>query len=183
MDIKSKRHSSELIKKLNLNGVPEVLFKEYDEVKIGEFCDKYKDPIYILRDLSCPSGKYFICKSKDDCLMNAKNYDGEFSLAVSCGSYTGKILLGEILISNNRVVIGARNDKESHHRNIYDNPCINLDTDWNDKRLWKIDGVEKLFNYLASNKIYDTIVDFVVYDHEVGINNNDVLIVELRSKY
>ena len=104
-------------------------------------------------------------------------------MAVSCVSYTGKILLGEVMIKNNRIIIGARNDKDSHHRNIYDNPCINLDTDWDDKRLWKVNGVEDLFNYLVSKKLFDVIVEFVVYDHGVGTHNNNVLVVELRSNY
>lgn len=183
MEIMSKRHSSEMIKKLNLNRVPEIVLDKYDEEAISSFCDEYLAPIYLLRDLSIPNGKYFFCKSKQECLENAKYYTNEFSLCVSCASYEEKILLGDIMISNNRVLIGARNDKESHHRNIYEKPCINLDTDWNDKRLWRIDGVSEVFNYLLSKNVIDVIVEFVVYNKEVGINKNRVLIVELRSKY
>ena len=163
--------------------MPEIVLHEYDECKISLFCDTYVEPVYMLRDLSNPNGKYFICKSKKECLENAKYYTGEFSLCVSYASYEGKILLGDIMISNNRVVIGARNDKESHHRNIYENPCINLDTEWDDKRLWRVDGVNEVFDYLLSKNVLDVLVEFVVYDKEVGVNNNRVLIVELRSKY
>ena len=183
MDIYSKRHSSELIEKLNLNRVPEILLKKYDEKQISEFCDRYQEPVYILRDLDSPNGMFFVCRSKIECLENAKNYPGQFSLAVSYSSYTGKVLLGDIMISNNRVVIGARNDSASHHRNIYENPCINLSTDWDDKRLWKVDGVEQAFNYLLNKNIFDVVVEFVVYDKKVGVNQDNVLIVELRSKY
>lgn len=183
MEVKSKRHSSELIKQLEINGVPEIIFTTYDAAKIEIFCELNPASVYVLRDLSNPSGQYYICKSKQECIDNAKNYNGAFSLAISCVSYEGKVLLGEIMISNNRVMIGARNDKESHHRNIYDNPCINLDTTWDDKRLWKVAGVEDLFNYLTAKNIFDTIVEFVVYDHKVGTQNNNVLVVELRSKY
>ena len=52
-----------------------------------------------------------------------------------------------------------------------------------DERLDKVKGVEEVFNYLISKKIFDTIVEFVVYDHDVGIYNNKVLIVELRTNY
>ena len=183
MIIKSKKHSSELIKKLDLNRVPEILLDEYDYDKISAFCDKYKEPLYILRDLESANGMYFFCKSKSECLENAKEYKGRFSLAVSCSSYEGKILLGDIMIGDNRVVIGARNDPLSHHRNIYDKPCICLDTDWDDKRLWKVDGVEKLFNYILSKKLFNVVVEFVVYDRKVGINQDEVLIVELRTDY
>lgn len=183
MEVKSKRHSSELIRDLNLNRVPEMILDKYDASKIEDFCNQYQEPVYILRDLDSPSGMFFVCKSKEECLKNAKNYPGHFSLAVSYSSYTGKVLLGDIMIDNNRVVIGARNDSASHHRNIYENACINLDTDWDDKRLWKVHGVEKVFNYVLSKNIFNVVVEFVVYDKKVGVNNEDVLIVELRSKY
>lgn len=183
MQVNSKRHSSELIKQLGINGAPEITMDVYDKDKIEMFCNKYPEPVYILRDLDNPSGMFFVCRSKDECLENAKKYTGTFSLAVSCVSYEGKILLGEVMIKNNRIIIGARNDKESHHRNIYDNPIINLDTDWDDKRLWKVEGIELLFNYLVSKKLFDVIVEFVVYDHKVGTHNNEVLVVELRSNY
>ena len=183
MEILSKRQSVEIIKKLDLNRVPEIILNEYDEGAINLFCDTYVDRVYMLRDLSSPSGKYFACKSKKECLENARYYKGEFALCVSYESYEGKVLLGDIMISNNRVIIGARSDKESHHRNIYENPCINLDTDWDDKRLWRVDGVKEVFDYLLSKHILDVFVEFVVYDRNVGVNNNCVLIVEMRSKY
>lgn len=183
MKVKSKKHSSELIKQLGLNGVPEATFKTYDVQAIENFCNENPANTYILRDLDNPSGKFFVCKSKQDCIENSKEYSGNFSLAVSCFAYDGRILLGEAMLSNNRIVIGARNDLLAHHRNIYDNPCINLDTNWDDKRLWKVPGVEDLFNYLASKSLYDVIVEFVVYDHKVGVENNNILIVELRSDY
>lgn len=183
MEVKSKKHSSELIKKLKLNGVPEEIFTNYNSQAIEKFCDTNPANTYILRDLDSLSGKFFVCKNKQECLDNAKEYKGNFSLAVSCFAYDGRILLGEVMISNNRIIIGARNDKEAHHRNIYDNPCINLDTDWDDKRLWKVKGVEDLFNYLTDKKIFDTIVEFVVFDRNVGVYNHNVLVVELRTRY
>ena len=64
MNVLSKKHSSELIRDLNLNRVPEILLDSYDEMKIGDFCDKYNEPIYILRDLESPNGMFFVCKSK-----------------------------------------------------------------------------------------------------------------------
>lgn len=183
MIVRSKKHSSELIKRLGLNGVPEEVFTRYNRETIEYFCDSNPASKYILRDLDNPSGKYFICNSKDECINNAKEYNGAFSLAVSCFAYDDRILLGEVLISNNRIVIGARNDQGAHHRNIYDNPCINLDTDWDNKKLWTVNGVEEVFNYLTSKNIYDVIVEFVVFNHPVGLHNNRVLIVELRSNY
>ena len=65
MNVLSKKHSSELIRDLNLNRVPEILLDSYDEMKIGDFCDKYNEPIYILRDLESPNGMFFVCKSKE----------------------------------------------------------------------------------------------------------------------
>ena len=74
MIIESKKHSSEIIKKLRLNGVPEFTFLDYDEEAINNFCKKYPSTKYILRDLDNPNGQYFFCKNVQECIDGAKKY-------------------------------------------------------------------------------------------------------------
>lgn len=183
MNIKSKKESVRLIKELGLNGVPEEIISSYDESKIREFCSKYPAPIYILRDLYHPNGKYYLCYGVEECLLHAKNYESDFLLGVSVSSYEGKVLLGDILINKEKIVLTARTDKNSHHRNIYSEPEISLNTDWFDKKLWDIKGASSLIEYLVKHSLYDVIVEFVVYDNNVGIKNDKILIVEFRDNY
>ena len=183
MKILSKAHSANIISKLNLNRVPEVICKIYETSVIQSFCDKYISKKYILRDLENPSGKYFFCNNKEECLSYAKQYLGAFSLAVSCFAYENIVLLGEILLTKDGVTIVGGNTKDINHRNAYQKSIINTCTTLNDDKIWEVDGVEDLIDYIVKHNLYDVIVEYVVYDKPVGINNEKVLIVELRSDY
>ena len=183
MKINSKKHSSELIKMLNLNRVPEIVCTQYNKAEIREFCENYVEKTYILRDVVNPSGKYYLCKNVEECVNNALNYEGAFSLAVSCFAYENIVLLGEVLLTKDNITIVASNDKTTHHRNVYQKATINTTTTLDDKKLWRVKGADQIIKYVAENNLYDVIVEFVVYDKNVGVNNDKVLIVELRSDY
>ena len=183
MNIKSKKESVRLIRELGINGVPEEIIESYDDDKIRKFCSKYNAKTYILRDLYNPNGQYYLCHSVEECINNAKNYEKDFLLGVSVVSYDGKILLGDIFVNKEKIVLTARTDKNSHHRNIYSEPEIMLDTNWLDKKLYRIPGVDMLLKYITDHSLYDTIIEFVVYDNKVGLKNENVLIVEFRNDY
>ena len=183
MQIKSKKESSNLIKNLNLNRVPELVLNTYNENEITKFCEANKSNLYILRDLVNPNGSYYFCKTKEEVLKNAINYKGAFSLAISCFAYDNRILVGDILITKENITITARNDKDANHRNIYENPLINLTTTLEDDRLWSIKGCKEIITYVIDHNLYNIIVEFVVYNKNVGTNNEKVLIVELRTNY
>jgi len=183
MKILSKAHSASIISKLNLNRVPEIVCDIYEASVIESFCDKYVVKKYILRDVENPSGKYFLCHNKDECLKSAKEFLGAFSLAVSCFSYENIVLLGEIYLTKDGIIIVGSDDKTVHHRNVYQKAIINCNTTLDDDKIWKVDGVEDLIAYIVKHNLYDVIVEYVVYDKPVGINNEKVLIVELRSDY
>lgn len=183
MKILSKKHSSEVIKNLNLNRVPELVLGVYDKDAIIKFCNNYPSDRYILRDVDNPSGKYFFCKNVNECVESAKSYSGNFSLGISCFSYKNIILLGEIILTKNNITIVASNDKDANHRNVYQKAVIDTTTTLDDDKLWDVEGVESLIKYLVEHNIYDVIVEFVIYDQPVGVNNHKVLIVELRSNY
>ena len=183
MKINSKKHSSDVIKKLNLNRVPELICSFYEPGIINDFCNKYIAKKYVLRDLESPSGKYFICKSKEECVACAKEYSGAFSLAVSCFAYDNIALLGEILLTKESVTIVGGNAKGINHRTVYQNAIINTKTTLDDDKIWDVEGVEELIKYIVEHNLYDVIVEYVVYESPVGLNNEKVLIVELRSDY
>jgi len=183
MKIESKKHSASVIKKLNLNRVPEIVCDVYEASVIESFCDKYVANKYILRDVENPSGKYFICKSKQDCLTYAKEYSGSFSLAISCFAYENIVLLGEVLLIKDKITIVATNEIGVAHRNVYQKAIINTTTSLYDDAVWAVEGAESLINYIVEHNLYDVIIEFVVYDKPVGVNNNKVLITELRSDY
>lgn len=183
MKINSKKHSASIISKLNLNRVPEIVCEIYESSVIDVFCDKYIAKKYILRDLETASGKYFFCHNKEECLKLAKEYSGAFSLAVSCFAYENIVLLGEIYLTRDSITIVGSNDRTAHHRNVYQKAIINSTTTLDDDKIWEVEGVEDVINYVVTHNLYDIIVEYVVYDKPVGVNNEKVLIVELRSDY
>lgn len=183
MKINSKKQSANIIKKLNLNRVPEVVCEIYEPSVIETFCNKYFAKRYILRDAENPSGKYYLCNNKEECLKNAKEYLGTFSLAVSCFAYENIVLLGEVFLTKESVTIVGGNAKGVVHRNVYQNAIINTTTTLDDDKIWDVDGVEDLINYIVNHNLYDVIVEYVIYDKPVGLNNDKVLITELRSDY
>ena len=183
MKINSKKHSASVISKLNLNRVPEIVCETFEASVIEAFCDKYIEKTYILRDVENPSGKYFLCHSKDECLKSAIEYSGAFSLAVSCFAYENIVLLGEIYLTKDGITIVGSNDKTVNHRNVYQKAIINSKTTLDDDKIWEVPGVEEIIDCVVSNNLYDVIVEFVVYDKPIGLNKNKVLITELRSDY
>lgn len=104
-------------------------------------------------------------------------------MAVSCFAYEKIVLLGEILLTKESVTIVGGNSEGVKHRTVYQNAIINTHTTLDDDKIWEVDGVEELISYIIKHNLYDVIVEFVVYDKPVGINNEKVLIVELRSDY
>ncbi|MBR1987944.1 MAG: hypothetical protein IKA36_02775 [Clostridia bacterium] len=104
-------------------------------------------------------------------------------MAVSCFAYENIVLLGEICLTKDGVTIVGSNHKDAHHRNVYQKAIINCKTTLDDDKIWDVLGVEELIAYVAGHNLYDVIVEFVVYDKPVGVNNQKVLIVELRSDY
>ena len=183
MKIISKEESSKIIARLNLNGVPEIVLHKFNKKLIEEFCDKFVVSKYILRDLENPIGQYYFCKNKTECCICAKNYKGTFSLGVSCFAYKNIVLLGDIQVKKDSVTLVARTDENANHRNIYDQTEINFTTTLDDEKLWDIQGFDLLIKYILDHNLYDVIVEFVVFDRNVGVNNEKVLIVELRSEY
>ena len=183
MRIESKKQSASIIKMLNLNRVPEVVCDVYETAVIESFCDKYVAKTYILRDVENPSGKYFLCNNKAECLVNAKEYKGSFSLAISCFAYENIVLLGEMCLTKDSILIVGSNDKNTRHRNVYQNAIINTKTTIDDNSIWSVNGVKEIFQYVVEHNLYDVIVEFVVYDKPVGLNRDKVLITELRSDY
>ena len=183
MKILSKKHSGQIIKKLNLNRVPEIVLTEYNAEIISNFCDNNASTKYILRDLDNTSGQFYFCLSKEECLNCAKAYTGNFSIAVSCFAYTNIVLLGEVLLTKNNITIIAGNHPKIHHRNANEYALINTITTLDDDKIWEVEGVEELVKYIVEHNLYDVIIEFVVYDKSVGTNKEKVLIVELRTEY
>ena len=180
---KTKAESRELIKKLNLNTVPEIFIDKSDINSMKSFFSSYIEELYIMRDAEHSSAKYYYVHNLNECIEAANNFSGTIILAVSINTYKNKILLGAIEVSEkcDRVKICATTDSTKDHRTMYNNPEFDLDVDIFDKQLNNIPEFDSVYSYICNNKLLDQTVEFTIYDKNVGTNNERILINEVRN--
>lgn len=178
---KTKADSRKLIIDLGLNRVPEEFFTKDDKTNITAFFEKYKADLYVLRDAEHSSSKYFYVSNAEECILKANEFDGKIIVAVSINSYKNKVLLGAIEIDGDTVRICATENPSLDHRTMYSGAEYNWETTVTDKRLSKIPEIDYLFTYLYKNNLLGLTVEFTIYDRPVGVNQERIIINELRN--
>lgn len=179
---KTKEESRELIKKLNLNTVPEIFVNKNHLDKIQNFFRENKSELYVIRHASKTNAHYEYVKNYDDYLRVKDGFDDNIIVAVSVNAYKRKILLGAIQVDNDLIRICATTNEKLDHRTIYDGSAeFNFETDICDKKLNAIPQIDFLLLYIQKHNLYGLTIEFTVYDQPVGINKEPILINELRN--
>lgn len=182
--VRSKEHSIELIEKLRLNSMPQAVLNKENKESIVKFFEKHPATEYVIRDIFTPMGKYKFVKDLNECLEYVDSLSAnKFSISVSFRPIEGRILLGDIMVSNNFVTLSASKSQTANHRNIYDSPEISLNCDLYDDKVWDVPGFDKLINYINKFNLFDIVVEFAIFRTKVGKKKDNVVIIELRSDY
>ena len=184
MIIKSKLESINKINELGLNKFPEQLFRKNEETKVQEFIEKYPANYYAIRDKSKAGGIFKLKVDYDKVLEEIKGYN-LFTINVSSANYVdNQLLVGEIeFLSNGEVYAILSIDPAASVRDAIQNPTFNLKTDIFDKRLNKIPHFDFIYQYIMNNNLQDIIVEFALFNKEVGIKKEKVIIYELKTHY
>jgi len=184
MEIKTKLESIKKINELKLNKFPEQLFNKGEEQKVQEFLQKYPARYYAIRDKSKSSGIFKLKVDYDKVLEEISEYN-LFSINVSSANYVdNQLLVGEIeFLSNGEVYAILSTDSTASVRDALRNPTFNLKTDIFDKILNRIPHFDFIYQYIIFNGLSDVIVEFSLFDKEVGINNEKIVVYELRTHY
>lgn len=184
MIIKNKLESIKYINNLNLNKFPEQLFTQNEETKIKEFLKTYPAPYYAIRDKSSPSGIFKLKVESNKVLKETKNYK-LFTINVSSINYAkNQLLVGEIeILSSNEVYATLSLNSKYSVRDALSNPDFNLKTDIYDKILNQIPEFNYLYEYILNNNLFDVIIEFSLFNKEVGLKKERVIIYELRTNY
>lgn len=184
MIIKNKIESINMINELNLNRFPEQLFKKDEIRNVVEFINKYPAKYYAIRDREKAGGIFKLKVPKNKVLEEVESYNC-FSINVSSANYEdNQLLVGEIeILSNNEVYLTLSTDPKASVRDALKDPTYNLKTTIFSKELNEIKYFNSIYEYIISNKLYDIIVEFALYDKNVGIKNEKVIIYELRTDY
>lgn len=184
MKIKNKLESVRRINELKLNRFPEQVFHKGEERKVQEFLKMYPVPYYAIRDKSRTGGVFKLKVDYDKVLEEISEYD-LFSINVSSANYAdNQLLVGEIeFLSNDDVYAILSTDPDASVRDALNKPTFNLKTDISDRNLNAIPYFDYIYQYIISNGLYDVIVEFALFDKEVGINNEKIVVYELRTHY
>lgn len=184
MIIKNKLESINKINELKLNKFPEMLFKENEEAKVQKFIDEYPAKFYAIRDKSKAGGTFKLKVDYNKVLDEIKGYN-LFTINVSSANYVdNQLLVGEIeFMSNGEVYAILSIDPTASVRDALANPTFNLKANIFDKRLNKIPHFDYIYQYISNNNLYDVIVEFALFDKEVGTRNEKVIVYELRTHY
>lgn len=184
MIINNKLESIAKINELGLNKFPEKLFRENEEPKVQEFINKYPAEFYAIRDKSKAGGIFKLKVDYNKVLDEIKGYN-LFTINVSSANYVdNQLLVGEIeFLSNGEVYAILSVDPTASVRDALSKPTFNLKTNIFDKRLNKISHFDYIYQYISNNNLYDVIVEFALFDKEVGIKKEKVIVYELRTHY
>lgn len=185
MEIRNKLESINIINELKLNKFPEQLFEHDEKDKVKKFLEKNPAKYYAIRDKSKPGGIFKLKVEYENVLKEIKDYK-LFTINVSSANYVeNQLLVGEILIlSNNEVYATLSTDPSASVRDATRNPTFNIKTNiFDNATLKNIPYFDYIYNYIVSNELEDIIVEFALFNKNVGIKNERIIIYELRTHY
>lgn len=184
MFITNKLESIRKINELGLNRFQEQLFTENDTEKVKEFLSKYPAKYYAIRDKSKSGGIFKLKIAYENVLNEIKGYS-LFTINVSSANYAeNQLLVGEIeVLSDGRIYTTLSTNPTYSVRDALKNPSFNFSTDIFDKKLNQIPYFDMVYKYIIDYRLQDVIVEFSLFDKEVGIKNQNIVIYELRTHY
>ena len=184
MKITNKIESYEKIIELELNRFPEKIFKANQIDGVKAFIEQYPANYYAIRDKSKAGGIFKLAVKQEDVINEICGYD-LFSINVSSFNYVdNQLLVGEICISNNDVsAILSTNNKYSV-RDALCNPDFNfVTTIFNNEVLNNVPYFDNVYKYIVEHKLQNVIVEFAYFNKPVGVNNENIVIYEIRTEY
>ncbi len=185
MKIENKLQSIKIINDLGLNKFPKLLFKSGDESKVKKFLEQYPAQYYAIRDKSKASGLFKLKVDFNKVLEEIKDYN-IFTINVSSINYVdNQLLVGEIeFLSNNEVYATLTTDPQASVREALKYPKFNIKTNiFNNSLLNKIPHFNFIYSYIIFHNLKDVIVEFALFDKEVGLKREKIIIYELRTHY
>ena len=184
MKIKNKLESYNKIVELGLNRFPEKIFNSSEINEVQDFINTYPANYYAIRDKSKAGGVFKLKVEPQNIMNEVSGYD-LFSINVSSYNYIdNQLLVGEIFISNTSVNAILSTNSRYSVRDAIRNPDFNFMTNiFDDKTLNQIPYFDEVYKYIVDNKLQNIIVEFAYFDKPVGINNESIVVYELRTEY
>lgn len=167
-----------------MNRFPEQLFKKGDKEAIEQLLLNYPVEYYAIRDKSKAGGTFKLKVAFKDVLTEIRGYD-LFTINVSSANYEeNQMLVGEVaILSNGDVYLTLSVDSKASVRDALRNPTFNFNTDIFDKKLNDIPYFDLIYQYIINHNLQNVIVEFALFNKDVGIKQERIIIYELRTHY
>lgn len=183
--IYNKLESSELINKLNLNVLPQKMFKVQDGNDIQKFLEENPAQFYSIRDNVKSSNPNRTHRASKEDIMNIYKKFDICTVGVSINNHIdNQVLIGNIIVdAKGNVNIEGTDEKIDSVRNAINYAKYHINTDIFDKRLKYIHGAYEIIDYVLEHNLQDVVVEFSVFDKNIGVNKEKIIIWELRTNY
>lgn len=185
MIIRNKLESIKTIDQLGLNRFEEQLFIEGQTHEVKKFILENPAKYYAIRDRSKSSGVFKLKVDYNKVLEEICDYN-IFTINVSSANYVdSQLLVGEIeFLSYHEVYATLSMNPSFSVRDALSQPDYNLKTDiFDNKMLNKIPHFDYIYEYVVDHHLEDIVVEFALFDKEVGIKKEKVIVYELRTHY
>lgn len=183
--VTNKLESYNLINRLGLNKLPEIYVEKFDENKVMEFLRQYPSDFYAVRDRNKSGSKYFKLFVKRDEILDYVRGRDRFSINISGPSVANhQLLTGEIKLAlNGDFSLTASKDKQASARSAVDKPDYNFTSNISEHKNRLIPGFDYLIDYLFEHELFDAIIEFAVFDTNLGTKGEKVVVFEIRTDY
>lgn len=178
--ILNKASSDHLIRKKELNRMSEQVFTGISNLK--DYLSQNDFKYYNIRDKSKAMGEFKYKVTKSEVLSAAKNYQ-EFSVFESLEEADkGIVLQGEVFIGNDFQMMATLSDTlNMSNREAMKSPSYNINCDLVHNTEPYIRGLTEVIDYICHKELIGMVVEFTLYETKVGVNNEELLIWELRN--
>lgn len=183
MEVRNKQESNYYINKLNLNHMLTGNFNNTQYKEVKQFLNDYQYAYYNIRDTSQSMGNFLYKLTKEDILNQIHNYNN-FCIYESLYDADNEhlILQGEIQIKNDFTILASMdNQKGISNREAMKSPKYKINIDLKEFSEPNIKGLKQVIDYIINHELFDLIVEFTLYDIQVGINKENIIIWELRN--
>ena len=182
MRIKNKLESANKIKELGLNTLPEELFRKGQEHAVESFMNKWDAQYFSIRNKEVVGFRAGIGLTREEVLEEIKDYNFFSVMVAPCNYADDLILAGDIRIDKkNQVWLTA--SKIEYIKFLKEAPEYNFCTDIFDRKLGDIPGFDIILKYIMDHNLIDVIIEFEVHEKPMGIKNEQVAIMEIRTDY
>jgi hypothetical protein len=181
MIVKDKAASAKLIQRLGLNRVEQETFHAGNRTEIQTYISRTGYPLYNIRD---NIGRMFkpLVPAKE-VLDTIQSYTC-FSIFQSLQEIDQKnlVLQGDIIICTNMEVLATLSDKKGITlREATTSPKYKLSFNLLERREPRIKGLKEIIDYIFRHELFGHVVEFSLYDVPVGVNQENILVWELRN--